>query len=177
MLNRTHLTTIAAGAVFAFSGAIQATHSFDADEMKINSTAEYLVTGALPISLVLLVPMYLLLGRLAGRPKAGRVAVGAMLALALITTSSVIRGEDLQIFQVVAPLSLVTWLGASVILARGLLRTGALPKAVAYAIPALLVVTFPLASIGGPLVTGAFWIALALRMAREPRALAQPAVA
>jgi hypothetical protein len=54
--------------------------------------------------------------------------------------------------------------------ALGLRKTRAVPKAVAFALPAVLITTIPLSVIGGPLVTGAFWIAVGSRSlhAAEP---------
>lgn len=51
-------------------------------------------------------------------------------------------------------------------ISRGLRRANAVPKPVAYALPVLLFVTFPLSVVGGPMLAGAFWIAVATQMQR-----------
>ena len=161
------LLAIAGGAVFAFLGAIHATHGdFGGTHNTIDSTAEYIVTGGLAVALLLTAPMYRLLGELAGKPRAGIVAIVPQVVLALMCVTSVANGEDAVFFNAVAPLCLLTWLVASVVLARGLRRTEAVAKPVAYALPALLIVTFPMSPIGGPLLTGVFWIALGRHFAR-----------
>jgi hypothetical protein len=158
--SRTALAAIAGGAVFAFTGAIEATQDFGGTHNTIDSTGEYLVTGGFALALLLTAGAYRELGRTAGRPRAGIVAMVPQLVLAVLSTSSVINGEDLPIFNFLAPICLLTWLVASIVIGVGLKRTRAVPKAVAYALPALFIVTIPLSVIGGPLVTGAFWIAV-----------------
>ena len=167
------------GAVFAFAGALQVTQDFEGTHNTIDTTAEYLVTGALPVALALTIPMYLLLGRLARTPRAGVVAVVPQVVLALMCVVSVVNGEDPAPFNAVAPLCLLTWLGASVVLSRGLRRTAAVPAAVALALPALLITTFALSPVGGGLLTGAYWIAVASLTSRGAlvRRGAHPAVA
>src|SRR5829696_7435245 len=178
MLNaKNNIRSVAAavgGAVFAFTGALQATQDFAGTHNTIDTTAEYLVTGALPIALALTIPMYLLLGRLARTPRARIVAVVPQFVLALMCVISVINGEDASFFNAVAPICLATWLGASVVIARGLRRTRAVPAAVAFALPALLITTFILSPIGGAMLTGAYWIAAASLLNRGT--LVRPAV-
>ena len=178
MLNaKDNIRSVAAalgGAAFAFAGALQVTNDFEGSHNTIDTTAEYLVTGALPVALALTIPMYLLLGRLARTPRARIVAVVPQVVLALMCVVSVVNGEDASFFNAVAPICLATWLGASVVIARGLRRTRAVPAAVAFALPALLIATFVLSPIGGGLLTGAYWIAVASLLNRGT--LGRPAV-
>jgi hypothetical protein len=173
--NTRSLAAVAGGAAFAFCGAIQATQDFGGTHNTIDSTAEYLVTGALPVALALTIPMYHLFGRLAGAPRAALAAMGAQAVLALMCVISVINGADASFFNAVAPVCLLTWLGGSVVLTRGLRRTGAVPAPVAFALPALLIATFMLSPIGGAMLTGAYWIAVGTLLHRG--AIARPAVA
>lgn len=154
------LAAIAGGAAYAFAGAIQAVHGgFGGDHNTIDSTAEYLVTGALPVSIALTIPAYRALAQLGRAPRAGLAAIVAQAVLALMTVVSVVNGEDAAVFNAVAPLCLLTWLVGSVVIARGLTKTGAVPRPLAIALPLLLIATFPLSPVGGPLLTGAFWLA------------------
>ena len=117
------------------------------------------MTGALPVAMALTIPIYLLLGRLGRAPRSTVAVVAAQVVLSLMCVISVINGEDASFFNAVAPLCLLTWLAGSVGLARGLRRTGAVPAPVAFALPVLLIATFPLSVVGGAMLTGAFWIA------------------
>jgi hypothetical protein len=174
----TALSAAAGGAAFAFTGAIQAVHGeFGGTHNTIDSTAEYLVTGGFAAAMLLIGPVYRSLGRMAGTPRAGVAAMAAQMLLGALAATSVVRGEDLPVFNVAAPICLLTWLVSSVLIARGLRRTHAVPKAVALALPALFVTTIPLAAIGGPLLTGAYWMAVGSRLApaRLKPASAQPA--
>jgi hypothetical protein len=173
------LAAVLGGAAFAFTGALQVTQDFEGTHNTIDTTAEYLVTGALPVALALTIPMYLLLGRLAGAPRARIAAVVPQIVLGLMCVVSVINGEDASFFNAVAPLCLITWLGASIVLARGLRRRAAVPAPVALALPVLLVTSFALSPVGGGLLTGAYWIAVASLLNRGAlaRPSAQPATA
>ena len=133
----------------------------------INSTAEYVVTAGFAAALMLTAPGYLALGRRFGAERAAQVIAGATLVLSLTTWTSVIRGADAGFFDVVAPLCIVTWLGASVVLAVAARRRGA-PLGLAVALPALVIATIPLAQFGGSLLTAAFWTAQVTRPAPRP---------
>ena len=169
---------LAGGAVFAFMGAIQATHGdFGGTHNTIDSTAEYLVTGGLGAALVLTAPVWSVLGRLAGKPRAGLVAMLPQIVIALMCVISVSQGEDPAFFNAVAPVCLLTWLVSSIVVAVGLKRTGSVPPALAYAAGAIVPVTFALSPIGGPLLTGGFYLALGTLLARGTLAVREPAPA
>jgi hypothetical protein len=177
---RSHLTALTAlvgGAAYAFTGAIRVTHGDPATgtHNTLDDTAEYLVTGALPVALFGTAMAYVLLGRLAGAPRVGVAAVVPQVVLALMCIVSVVNGEDASFFNALAPLSLLTWLIASIVLALRLRRAATVPAPVAIVLPLLLVTTFPLNAVGGALITGAFWMALATHVLRE--GAPQPAVA
>jgi hypothetical protein len=172
------LAAIAGGIVYAFCGAIEATQDFKGTHNTIDSTGEYLVTGGFSLSLILTVWAYRELGRSGSRPRAAMAAVVAQMVLAGLSVISVIRGEDLSIFNVVAPICLLTWLVSSIVIGVGLKKTRAVPKSVAYGLPAIMIATIPLSTIGGPLVTGAFWIAVGAQSLRaEERVVLEPTVA
>lgn len=169
---------IAGGAAYAVMGALQATHGdFGGTHNTIDSTAEYLVTGAFGAGLLFTGPAYAALGRLAGKPKAGLAALVPHVVLGLMSLLSVVRGEDAAFFNAVAPLALLTILVSSVVIAVALKRTAAVPKGVAYALPALIVAVILLSPIGGGLLAGAFWIVAGTRAARGDVAGRAPAPA
>ena len=177
---RSHITalaTLVGGAAYAFAGALQLTNDFGGTHNTIDSTAEYLVTAGFALALFLIGPMYRLLGRLAGAGRAGGAAMAAQYVLGALTTISVVNGEDLAIFNLLAPLCLLAWLAGTVLVARALKRTGVVPVAVAHALPFAQVVTIALSFVGGPMLTGAFWLVVGSRMAglAPSRPAAQPA--
>ena len=157
------LAVLLGGAIYFVMGAIQATHGdFGGTHNTIDSTAEYLVTGGFAAALFLTAPAYRIIG--ARTPRAAIAAMVPQLVLGAMCVASVIRGEDPSFFNAVAPICLLTWLVASVFIARGLDGIGR----VRWAIPALVIVTIGLSPIGGSMLTGAFWMALAARSARQP---------
>lgn len=174
---KTLLAAIAGGAAYMFNGALQATQDFEGTHNTIDTTAEYLVTGGFVASMLLVAPMWLLLGRLAGTPRAAVAAAVPQVVLGLMATLSIANGEDPAFFNAVAPVCLLTWFVSSFVIARGLRRTNAVPKPVALALPALMIVTFPLSVVGGPLVAGAFWIAVATQMHRGTLGAGAPVAA
>jgi hypothetical protein len=160
------LALLLGGAVYAFCGALRVTSGdFQGDHNVLDSTAEYLITGALPVALVLTAWAYRRLGE--RTPRAAATAVGAQLVLAAMCVVSVVNGEDPSFFNAVAPVCLFTWFVSSIVIARGMGR-----GAVAYALPALVIVTFALSPIGGSIVTGAFWIAMGMQRLSLPRPVA-----
>jgi hypothetical protein len=175
--NTTTLAALIGGAVYFVLGAIHATHGdFGGTHNTLDSTAEYVVTGGFAVALLLTAPAYRVLGRLASAPRVGVVAMVPQLVIGAMCVVSVFNGEDPGFFNAVAPVCVLTWLVTSIVLAVRIRRLGALPSKAAVAIGLLPVVTLALSPIGGPLLTGAFWMAAAahvLRSAREP----QPAVA
>ncbi|HEX8085337.1 MAG TPA: hypothetical protein VF529_13675 [Solirubrobacteraceae bacterium] len=167
---RLHTTALAAvfgGAVYVFTGAIQATHDFEGTHNTIDTTAEYLVTGALPVALFATLLGYRAFGALARRPRAAGAAIAAQAVLAVMCVISVINGEDASFFNAVAPICLLTWLVSSIVIAVGVRRHDAVPRPVAIALPILVPVTFILSPIGGPMITGAFWLTLATHVLRD----------
>ena len=170
----TALSALLGGAVFAFAGAVSATHGdFGGTHNTIDSTSEYLVTAGFGLGLLLIAPVYAALRRITGS-RAGLVAVVPLVVLGVMSLASVAMGEDAAFFNAVAPLCLLTWLAASIVLARALRRAGA-PLAVAIAPPLLVPVTVVLAPVGGQLITGAAFLAVGIRTLRG--AALRPAVA
>jgi hypothetical protein len=153
------LTAMGAAAAMAASGLIQLTDAQSSEATVVG--IEHVTLAALTATLVLLVPMLLLLARAAGRPWAGRLAAAGMLALAPLTVVSNVRGEDPGFFAAVAVPSNLLWLAGSVVIGLGLRRTRAVPGAVAVAVPVAWFLALPLSALGGGIVAGAIWVAIA----------------
>ncbi len=116
------------------------------------------------LALVLTAPGLLALSRHAKSDTGAKVAVTGMVLLALTALSSNINGEDLSFFPVAASITNLMWLGGSIHLAVSLYRTGRVAKWVAIGLPITQVFALPLSVVGGGLVAGAYWIAVASLM-------------
>jgi hypothetical protein len=138
---------------------------------------EHVILGGLTLLLVLLIPVVLHLGRLAGRPRAAAAAVTGQAALAALTVVSNVRGEDPSFFAAVAVPSNLMILGGFVLLAIGLKRNGALPKSLAIALPVSWILTLAAGGVFAP-IAGAYWLAIAwmLRHGELPQAVRYPVV-
>ena len=165
-----HIAPILGGLVYALVGAVELAHGgFAANtHHTIDSTAEYVVTAGFAAALMLTAPGYLALGERFGSKRAAAAIAIATVALSLTSWTSVVRGADASFFDAVAPLCILTWLAGSIALAVAARRHARVPLGYAIALPALVVATIPLAQFGGPMLTGAFWVAAALPAARMP---------
>jgi hypothetical protein len=138
---------------------------------------EHLILGGLTLLLVLLIPVVLHLGRLAGRPRAAAAAVTGQAALAALTVVSNVRGEDPSFFAAVAGPSNLLILVGLILLAIGLKRNGALPMWLAIALPISWILTLGLGGVFAP-IAGAYWLAIGwmLRNGELPQGVRYPVV-
>jgi hypothetical protein len=138
---------------------------------------EHVILGGLTLLLVLLIPVVLHLGRLAGRPRAAAAAVTGQAALAALTVVSNVRGEDPSFFAAVAGPSNLLILGGFVLLAIGLKRNGVLPKSLAIALPVSWILTLAMGGVFAP-IAGAYWLAIGwmLRNGELPQGVRYPVV-
>jgi hypothetical protein len=147
---------IAASIALGVQGVIQIT-----DEQSGQSTVvgvEHVTLAGLTATLLCLIPAVVLLGRIAGRPRAAAISCTGQVVLALLTVVSNVRGEDPSFFAAVAIPSNLLWFGAWVALAVALKRGRLVPAAVAVGLPLSWIFALPLSSLGGSLVAGAFWL-------------------
>jgi hypothetical protein len=152
------LAAMAAGVVIGVGGILQLTDAQSGESTTVG--IEHLGLATFTGLLLLLVPVVLYLGRLAGRPRIATVAVIGQVALALLTVISNIRGEDPSFFPAVAaPANLAIFAGL-VTIAVSLKRRGALPKAMAVGLGVVWIVTLPLSNLGGMVLAGGYWLAL-----------------
>jgi hypothetical protein len=125
--------------------------------------AGYLVLSLFVIALVSAAPSFLALARRT-RPgvatKAALAAAAGTVVLGLTSIASIVNGRDLSLFNVVAPLTNGAWLFGSIILAVSLKRAGKVPPAVAVGLPITWVATIPLATVGGGVIAGAYYLAV-----------------
>jgi hypothetical protein len=173
---------MAAGALFAASGVVQIVHSQRDTGSQVVGLAGHLNLGFFLLALILVSPTFVVLARYARPGKAEKAALAAGLGtcvLGLTCISSLVLGHDGVWFNAIAPLTNAAWLFGSVALAVSLKRAGRVPTIVAVGLAVAWVAMIPLATIGGGLITGAYFLAVghliaseAIERARTP--LAQP---
>jgi CDP-diglyceride synthetase len=170
MLNRTRLTTIAVaigGIALAVGGVLQILHPHEGDQAVVDDASEYVTLATLVVALLGIAPGFQALARYA-RDRRGAIAASAgTVLLALTCVTSLVNGEDLSVFAVIAPLTNAAWFFGSIALAVSLKRAGRVPRAIYVGLPLAWVATIPLSTLGGGLVAGAFWMAVAYMVASE----------
>jgi hypothetical protein len=171
---------VAAGAVWAAVGILQVTQRDQLDnETVVEGAVGHLALGGLSLGLLLLVPAMFALARYANRPTGAQVAAVGMVGLAILATISNVRGDDPSFFPPVAMLTNLMWFGGMIALAVSLKRAGRISPRIAVLLPLTWIAALPLSSVGGPLLTGAYWLTVGYLMyhgALERRA-AQPVAA
>jgi hypothetical protein len=152
----TAVTAMAAGVAIGVLGMINLV-----DEQSSETTTvgiEHVSLAGLTAGLILLVPVVLLLARVAGRPRLAAIPLTGMLGLAALTVISNVRGEDPSFFGAVAVPTNLLWFGGFVALAVALRRSGRVPQALAIALPITWFLSLPGSNIGLSVVAGAYWI-------------------
>ena len=151
---------IAAGALWAAMGALQAMRPDYLTTDVIEHPLEHVMMAGFSLALLLMIPGYALLSRYAtGSKPVLFVAAGNILLAATVTVSN-INGDDPSWFVIVAPLTNALWFFGSIALAVLLRRAGRVPAWVYVGLPLAWIAALPLSPIGGPLLTGAYWLAL-----------------
>ena len=154
---------VLAGVAFTASGITQIVHSQRHSGNRVVGVAGYLVLSFCVVALVSAAPSFLALARRARSGAATTAALAAAagtVALGLTMITSIVNGHDLSLFNVLAPLTNGAWLVGSVILAVSLKRAGTVPTAIAVGLPITWVATIPLATLGGGIIAGAYYVAL-----------------
>jgi hypothetical protein len=175
----TALAAMAGGAAWVAVGAIQLTGRDELRTSDIETTLEHVMMGFMAAALLLTVPAVLALARFARSRRPAYVAATGQTLLAVAVTTSNAVGHDPSFFLVAAPLANALWLFGAIGLAMSLRRAGEVSKLVAFGLPAVQVFALPLSVFGGPIVSGAYWLALGYVLSVDGlrRAPAQPIVA
>ena len=148
-----------ASAALAVFGIIQIT-----DEQSSQTTVvgiEHVTLAGLTATLLLLLPMMVLLGRIALRPRLAAIAMTGMSVLAALTVVSNVRGEDPSFFAAVAIPSNLLWFSGWTALAIALKRSGRVPAAMAIGLPITWVLSLPLSQFGASIIAAAYWLVVA----------------
>jgi hypothetical protein len=157
----TALAAMAGGAAWVAAGAIHLLGGDEVHAAEVETVLAHLVLGLMAAALLLTAPAVLALARHARTRRPAYVAVAGQVLLAVACTTSNVVGHDPTFFLVAAPLANALWLLGSVGLAVSLHRAGEVSKLVAFGLPLVQVFALPLSTFGGPIVSGAWWLAVA----------------
>jgi hypothetical protein len=152
---------IVAGVALTAGGVTQIVHSQRHAGNQVVGVAGYLVLSLCVVALVSIAPSFLALARRArcdAATKAAMAAAAGTAVLGLTSIASIVNGHDLGLFNVVAPLTNGAWLVGSIVIAVFLRRAGTVPKAIAIGLPLAWVATIPLATLGGGVLSGAYYL-------------------
>jgi hypothetical protein len=175
--------TMLAGGALVAGGLTEIVHSQRHAGNNVVGVAGYLTLSFFVVALICVAPSFLALARRA-RPgiaqKAAVAAAAGTLVLGVTSIASLVNGSDLAIFNVIAPITNAAWLFGSIVLAVALKRSGRVSTFVAVGLPVAWVATVPLATVGGGVVSGAYYLAVGYLLAndaleRRARTAIQPA--
>ena len=176
---------ILAGVALTAGGITEIVHSQRHAGNRVVGVAGYLALSFFVVALISLAPSFIALARRARTSAAMKAAVAAATGTAVLgvtSITSIVNGHDLGMFNVIAPLTNGAWLFGSVIIAVSLKRAGTVRNAVAVGLPLAWVATIPLATLGGSVLSGAYYLAIGYLLAtgtlhHTPSAAPQPAAA
>jgi hypothetical protein len=152
-----------AGAAATAGGVTQIVHSQRHSGNNVVGAAGYLTLSFFIVFLISVVPSFIALARRAQSDiaaKAGLAAAAGTIVLGLTSITSLVNGHDLGMFNVIAPLTNGAWLFGSIIIAVSLKRAGRVSTGVAVGLPVAWVATIPLATLGGGVIAGAYYLAI-----------------
>ena len=156
------------GAAFAAGGITEIVHSQRHAGHRVVGVAGYLVLSFFVVALISIAPSFIALARRARSGAAAKAALAAAagtLTLGVTSITSIVNGYDLGLFNVVAPLTNGAWLLGSVVVAVSLKRAGTVPTLVAVGLPLAWVATIPLATVGGGVISGAYYLVVGYLLA------------
>ena len=170
---------ILAGTALTAGGVTEIVHSQRHAGNRVVGVAGNLVLSFFIVALISVAPSFLALARRA-RPgfatKAALAAAAGTTVLGLTSITSIVNGRDLSLFNVLAPLTNGAWLFGSIILAASLKRAGKVPTAVAVGLPIAWVATIPLATLGGAVIAGAYYLTVGYLLANDAIERTAPSV-
>jgi hypothetical protein len=166
--SRLTVAAIGIGAAALAVGAITlVVHPHEGPDGSIDGTSGYVALASLVVALLGIAPGFLALGERARSNKGAIAAAAGVVVLGLTCITSIVNGEDLSIFAVLAPITNAAWLFGSIALAISLRRVGTVPRFVWIGLPLAWFATIPLSQFGGGLLAASFWGAVAYLLADE----------
>ncbi len=157
-----------AGIAFTAGGITEIVHSQRVAGNRVVGVAGHLVLSFFVVALIAVAPSFLALARRARSDAAAKAALAAATGTAVLgvtSITSIVNGHDLGLFNIVAPLTNGAWLLGSIVIAASLKRAGTVPTAVAVGLPLAWAATIPLATVGGGVLSGAYYLAVGYLLA------------
>jgi len=151
-----------AGTAFAAEGVVQLVHPQNSGS-NVVGVAGHLVISFFIVALIAMAPAIIALGRYARAGRAQKVATAVAASttlLGLTSITSLAMGHDGVWFNVIAPVTNAVWLFGSIALAISLKRAGRVATAIAIGLPVAWFGTIPMATVGGGLISGAYFLTL-----------------
>src|SRR3954452_4094681 len=150
-------SAMAASAAMATAGTIALTHE-QSGQTTIIGAIEHVHIGLFTASVLLLIAPLAYLAARADKPKVAVVSTAACVALAILTISSNVTGEDASFFFAIAIPANLAIFGSLIVVGRSLYRSGQIAKPMAFALPMSWIFFLQGHDVGGPLVTAGIWL-------------------
>jgi len=158
------------GGAFAAGGVTEIVHSQRGSGNSVVGVAGYLTLSFFAVGLIAIAPTFIALARESKVRAASRAAIAAAAGTAVLgitSITSVVAGHDLGLFNVVAPVTNAAWLFGSIVLAVVLKREATVRSAVAVGLPLAWVATIPLATVGGGVISGGYFLFVGYLLAND----------
>jgi hypothetical protein len=158
-----------AGTAFAAEGVVQLVHPQNSGS-KVVGLAGHLVISFFIVALITMAPAVIALGRYARPGRAEKIAsavAASTTLLGLTSITSLAMSHDGVWFNVIAPLTNAVWLFGSIALAVSLKRAGRVATAIGVGLPVAWIGTIPMATVGGGLISGAYFLTLGYLLAQD----------
>jgi hypothetical protein len=154
---------VVAGSTLLADGVLQILHSQQNAGSRVVGLAGNLNLALVAIALVAMAPCLIALGRY-GRSRVSEIssvvaAAGACL-LAIGCVTSIVNQHDLAIFPAIAAFANAAWLLGMLTTAVSLKRGGRVRAAIVYGLPITWIFSIPLATHGGCVLSGAYFLAV-----------------
>jgi hypothetical protein len=159
-----------AGAAATAGGVTEIVHSQRHSGNSVVGVAGYLVLSFFAVFLISVAPSFIVLARRAQSALAAKAAAAAAagtFVLGLTSITSLVNGHDLGIFNEIAAVTNGAWLIGSIIIAVSLKRAGKVSTAVVIGLPVAWAATIPLATVGGGVIAGAYYLAIGYLLVNE----------
>jgi hypothetical protein len=162
--------TMVAGGALVAGGLTEIVHSQRHTGNNVVGVAGYLTLSFFVVALICMAPSFVALARSARAgiaQKAAMAAAAGTFVLGVTSIASLVNGSDLALFNVVAPVTNAAWLFGSIAVAVSLKRAGRVSTFVAVGLPLVWVATVPLATVGGGVLAGAYYLAIGYLLAND----------
>lgn len=158
LARRGPVAAVGAGTLFLVDGIILGLDPGETDPLL--RPLEHVILSLYAVALLLLVPALLhLAGRVDARRPAVLASTGAVV-LAFGMTATNLHGQDYSWFPAAAVPANLAWLAGSVALSVALWRRSRAPRWAAVTPVVTWVCGIPLSQLGGPVLSGALWLAI-----------------